>query len=696
MKKLLFIFLTLPIIATAQTQEPTDSVESKQLDEVMVEGLSETTSAKATTFVPSSKQKNASQNAIDLLRQIGIPQIKVNLMDNSVTDNAGGNVSIFINFMPASPEDLQGLHTSDVRKVDYLEFPTDPRFRGAARAINIIVQEYEYGGYTKISATENFFTGLASSAEVYSKFSFKKMTYDLYVGAKNTSSRHVFYNTESNYSLKDADGSHFSLSRNEYTDNSRFKQNQYPVTLRATYNTEKIQIRNTIGYSHSAIPVYFQNGGFDYYPELTESYTFERNNPSRSNSANYEGLFYFTLPRDFSVNFTPAFTFSHNNNNFTYNSSATEEIRRHAIENAYSYRLDAYANKRFGQNVIMLGIIGGDYINRLNYTGNYEYADRFYSAFASAIACYQLQTQKVNLYTDIGFCWEQSDINNIKNTDTYPFLHINFRYSPNSKNALSAYFQYANNTPGIEGKASDILQDSEYMYLTGNPLLKNSRHITFNLNYTWILSNKFNLNAYCNFFELLNRPITIYEPFNNGNALLRNYINSGNYIQDQLGVSASLKTLNDNLQIYGGAEMFFFKSTGVYDKSYNPFKFYAQASYYLNSFYFQAFYQSTSRSMFADTPRIYKSRPNYGIAAGWGNSEWNVRVIAYNLFNRKWDSAEIFTQSPLYTEHRTNYGTASHVRLNLSVTYTFGYGKKVQQGNEVGAQSGANSAIIKN
>lgn len=234
------------------------------------------------------------------------------------------------------------------------------------------------------------------------------------------------------------------------------------------------------------------------------------------------------------------------------------------------------------------------------------------------------------------------------------------------------------------------------MYLTGNPLLKNSRHITFNLNYTWILSNKFNLNAYCNFFELLNRPITIYEAFNNGSALIRNYINSGNYIKDQVGISASLKTLNDNLQIYGGAEMFFFKSTGVYDKSYNPFKFYAQASYYLNSFYFQAFYQSASRSMFSDTPRIYKSRSNYGIAAGWGNSEWNVRMIAYNLFNRKWNSAELFTESPLYIEHRTNYGTTSHVRLNISATYTFGYGKKVQRGNEVGAQSGANSAIIKN
>ena len=44
--------------------------------------------------------------------------------------------------------------------------------------------------------------------------------------------------------------------------------------------------------------------------------------------------------------------------------------------------------------------------------------------------------------------------------------HINIRYTPNNKNAFSAYFQYANNTPGIDAKASDLLRDNEYMYIT--------------------------------------------------------------------------------------------------------------------------------------------------------------------------------------------------------------------------------------
>ena len=71
----------------------------------------------------------------------------------------------------------------------------------------------------------------------------------------------------------------------------------------------------------------------------------------------------------------------------------------------------------------MLRVNGGDIVNRLRYSGSAVYSDRFHNAFAAGLLCYQLKTQKFNLYTDAGFCWEQSDINGIKKTDTYPFVH---------------------------------------------------------------------------------------------------------------------------------------------------------------------------------------------------------------------------------------------------------------------------------
>lgn len=99
--------------------------------------------------------------------------------------------------------------------------------------------------------------------------------------------------------------------------------------------------------------------------------------------------------------------------------------------------------------------------------------------------------------------------------------------------------------------------------------------------------------------------------------------------------------------------------------------------------------------MFTSSPQIHKNWNFHSLTVGWANSDWNIRVMAANFLNKGWSSTDYITESPLYAEHRENIGTTSHPRLNMTATYTFGYGKKVQRGNEVGEQSRAASAILK-
>jgi len=129
----IILYSILAIAAMGQTEIP-DSVKTRELDEVVVEAQMQRTSSISTTYIPTGKQKNASQNAVDLLRQMAIPQIHINPVSEAVTDNAGGEVAIFINYLEASKEEMEGLRTPDVKKVEYIEFPTDPRFRGGKGA----------------------------------------------------------------------------------------------------------------------------------------------------------------------------------------------------------------------------------------------------------------------------------------------------------------------------------------------------------------------------------------------------------------------------------------------------------------------------------------------------------------------------------------------------------------------------------
>ena len=132
------IFCAIFAIAAMAQSEATDSIKTQELNEVVVEAQMQRTSPTSTTYTPTGKQKNASQNAIDLLRQMSIPQIQINPVSDAVTDNAGEEVAIFINYLEASKGEMEGLRTPDVKKVEYLEFPVDPRFRGAQCVINII------------------------------------------------------------------------------------------------------------------------------------------------------------------------------------------------------------------------------------------------------------------------------------------------------------------------------------------------------------------------------------------------------------------------------------------------------------------------------------------------------------------------------------------------------------------------------
>ncbi|MDE6279891.1 MAG: carboxypeptidase-like regulatory domain-containing protein, partial [Paramuribaculum sp.] len=197
-----------------------------KLPSVTVEENPVTAYSDKTVYVPTKRQRSAAQNAVDLLKFMAIPQIRIKPITNSVTDNFGQEVVLYVNGLEASEGELEGLKTADVRRVEYLEFPTDSRYRGAHAVINFVVQEYVFGGYTMASVSENFLIGLSSRANMFSKFAYGKMRYDLYVASNNFSSRHIGSSLSGSYRLKSKDGEDIIAGRDEPLDKTRYKRNK--------------------------------------------------------------------------------------------------------------------------------------------------------------------------------------------------------------------------------------------------------------------------------------------------------------------------------------------------------------------------------------------------------------------------------------------------------------------------------------
>lgn len=247
----LYIFVS--VDAMAQTEQ-TDSISAQELQEIVVEASNQRTSSNISTYIPMARQKNVATDAISLLSQMAIPQLNVDPASQSVKTVSGQPVSIFIDYVAASAQDLSGMRTTDVKKVEYLIYPTDPRFRGAQYVINFVMQKYVWGGYTKLHA-DKWFGVNRSEASVYSKFAYKRMIFDLYADEIYLTNRHTGTQSTEIFHFPDLYGKGpQTVERISVPTALRYRNNSNDITFRALYNTGNTQISNTLSFVFNSIP----------------------------------------------------------------------------------------------------------------------------------------------------------------------------------------------------------------------------------------------------------------------------------------------------------------------------------------------------------------------------------------------------------------------------------------------------------
>ncbi len=100
-------------------------------------------------------------------------------------------------------------------------------------------------------------------------------------------------------------------------------------------------------------------------------------------------------------------------------------------------------------------------------------------------------------------------------------------------------------------------------------------------------------------------------------------------------------------------------------------------------------YQEELSGIVERTPDMYQ------IELGWSDMGWNISAGAYNFLRSSWESSHQTLSSNYYSFDRKEFSTAQHRRITFAVSYTFGYGKKVDQHDEVSGSGTADSAILK-
>lgn len=695
MKTYLTLLFVLCVIFTSQAQFDTIPA-THELQEIVVEGQNQTTSSTKSVYLPSRRQKAASSDAISLLSQMAIPQLDVNPTTKTVQTSSGRAVSIFINYVPATQQDLDGLRTADVKKVEYLLFPSDPRFQGAQNVVNFIMQQYEWGGYTKLSSE---YTSAVNKTfgSVYSKFSCRKMIFDLYADENHSSTHHYGSNSIEKFEFIDLNGKGpMNITRYSEPTSAHQANNINNVSLRALFISPLTQISNQVSFNYRDN----LHDDMEYsikYSDQSLYWSDSKIAKTGTNGAfNYSFSFYHTINPKLAIIVSANFDYGRNKSYSTYIADGLN-IVNNAKENSHyaniAPQLTWYINPR---NNLIAYMIGEYSLNKIDYYGNLSSNQKYDISGAIAGVRYTYSREKWYAGTQFGWQYAKNNLSGMVHTEeTYPKGNVFAAYSPNQKNQIEILYAFGKNIPAIYQKSPNMIQQDALIWYTGNPYLKNWWDNAIVTNYTWLPYNKWQFNTTGEYVISSNRVVPNYKPDGPDGTMLRSYVNDGAFRRFRIGISATGKFFNGKLVANINPQVCFQSTTGEYAIKKNILKYTAQLTWYLKNLYIMGWYSSSSTYPSITSGELIYSPSQYQIQIGWHKGNWKASATAYDFFRNDWITSKQTLAGKYYQFNDVTYGSTMHQRFKISVSYTFNYGKKIQTGNEVGASSGRESAILK-
>ena len=646
-------------------------------------------------YMPTATQKNASQSGSELLNHMAIPQLSI-ISGNSITTNAGKPVAVFIDYLPASENDMLAMRVSDVKRVEYLEYPSDPRLQGNPYVINFIMQQYEYGGYAKAYGFGTFLNGHQEQMIGNVRMQYKRMTYDLMGSAYNSGSSHTGSDMTETFRLPQDDGTVEQFERISELESSKRHRNNYYLIFKATYNSDKVQASTLINSNLDRQPNTVQNGTVRYTNNAYPSSEYSSSSDNFSKFISYNGYYFFILPKSNSITFTPKYSFSHTEQSSDYKETGYSSIQNSATDNTNSLSGDLKFKHDFGEFGSILGLVKGSYqYNRTLYSGSTSALDRAKSSRMGFGVNYELSVNKVRGHIVLGWDWDRLQFGTMVDRRNAPSFDVSIHYAPTRRHSISAIFQYESWLPSPNFKSDQVITASPFLKYTGNPNLFPAKSCDFDFSYTWIPNNRYNLSAYGWGWIVKDRYAYDYEA--DGNGVIRTIKQPmGSYAQGMYGIKGTARFFGRSLVLTGNLSQLFNHNGRPYNVNHFHVYYTLQMTYYLKNWNFGLTYVSTVGSWDGMMNGLWqRDKDKYYLRAGWSKSNWNISALIMNIGRWNWRNANRVMNSKYYSTDETLINGNSHALVKISATYTFGFGKKVGRDNEPQISGSASSGILK-
>ena len=698
--------MALPVMQTAAAAIPADSagvaaddVRTTELTELVVQGRTQRIIKYGVEYTPDKRTKKLATNAVSLLKLMAVPQLQVTPGSLEVSMTGGRSVKIFIDYMPATEQDLRGMRTEDVMRVEVLEYPEDPRFEGAQYVVNYIMHKYEWGGYTQIGGAVRPVNLINGYGYLYSKFVTGRWTFDANAGASGTRiSKAESDLTETFRDFNIGSSRIDAADRTSACDDGLSTHNGEWASLRAIYATPAVQLEHTVYFNRSAQPHNDKSSRVDYSDNLFGSSESHSEEASTNVSPGLSARYVFNLPKQNFITVYWGLGYSHTRRNSLYRLGELDPIINDNSENVYNPYLTLNYSHRFShQNTFRTALITSNSIYDTRYSGSYDGRQKLVSSENMLFLEYmQNWSAGLSLYSRLGMSYVIGRVNGVNTLKEWnPRLGLQLRYNINRNHSASVSAWWGNSHPGPESSNSAMVQSNELLWLMGNPDLRNTLFQQVDISYDFIPNNVFGLSFYAKYEGNPHKQAYEFLTIPGYDGLVRRMVNSGTCHTWQANLSASLRLLDNSLIFRGALMAERIVLTGADAQTVNNLRPSIDATYMAGQhFSISADFNGSLTYLNAWSNGSRTKIPvTYGLRVAYAAGEFKAEVSSGNW----WNDGRIHTDfdSPLFSSHGWSWSNGYAANLELTLSYTFTYGKRVDRNNRLGQGGSGSSAILK-
>ncbi len=642
------------------------------------------------TYIPTGQNKKISADGTSLLQNIGITTLNVSALEGTISTIGGEAVSTFIDFRPASRTDVRNIRAEDVKRVEVYDFPSDPRFGGAKHVVNFVMEKYEFGGYTKLDGSQ-YTIGNQGDYSAFTKFAYKKMQYDAGVDFNYVHNIHDGIESHSKFEFPEK-----SVETERTTESSLTKKRNTMAFLRATYESKKHVISNTVKIEYDKRPDCLSTISEKFNtPPYQSGLSTSKENTSGTSFV-WSGDYSFFFPDNLSLSVTPLLSYARNKGDNRYIIENSTDIINLVEEKAWYGTLNASLRKSFGPHSFSTGVFGEAASNDIDYGGTIpsRQTGREYSGGIRLQA--NLEFGKFSFYPSFTYYVTRQIINGVGETLHSPKYYINGSYLFNSKNRLQFSSEFYQMVTSQSFKTPYMQISDQINAISGNPDLKPAKMLTSHVVYNFMPLRQFSASAFCRYDYSAKTLSYDYMPevYQGRDIMVRRFVNGGNSNAWTYGAYLNSQLFENSLSLNASAQGTSKSIHGPFSASGTYFNFNLNARYTIKGFYAAVYYQSPQKSIYTFGRT---RRPEfYYLQIGWGNGNLNLSATAINIFSRSYKSFRTEVETRYFQSTSTELSPSLHSRFIFSATYSFSYGKKKVSTNiDTDIPTGAQSQILK-